>query len=63
VHSTGQIRSSVNPDEMRGILGEAGLVVLSSEVDDILKRHGALINRQRKLHKGLCFLFECGRKK
>jgi predicted SAM-dependent methyltransferase len=61
-HKTGKIRSSVNPDQMRVILAEAGLEAVCDDIDSILSRHGSVINRQRKLRKGFCFLFECRKK-
>lgn len=62
VHRTGQVRSSVNPDQMKKFLDEAGLEVSPADMKDILRRHGDVINRQNKLKKGFCFLFECKKK-
>lgn len=58
-HRTGTIRSNTNKAEMEHILNQCGFTVREKNHGDIIRRYGDIINRQRKLDRDICFVFEC----
>jgi hypothetical protein len=58
-HNTGTIRSNTNRQELEQILNKAGFEVVERDHHKVIEKYGSFINRQHKLDRDICFVFEC----
>jgi hypothetical protein len=58
-HRTGYICGATNPDDIMPFLKEAGFGNFVTDAKQIMEKYGDIINRQRKLRKGMLFAIEC----